>query len=75
MWNGAVRALPLKKRLRAAAIADCQALSVTPAARCASGPSARRCSNGGLKPRADVIALLSPPQRGIRLEFLLIGVS
>jgi hypothetical protein len=30
MWNGTVRALPLKEQLRAAAIAGCQALSVTP---------------------------------------------
>ncbi len=75
MWDGTVRALPVKEQLRAAAIAGCQALSVTPAAHCASGPSARRCSDGGLKPRADVIAFLSQPQRGIRLQFLLIGVS
>jgi sugar phosphate isomerase/epimerase len=30
MWNGTVRALPLKEQLRAAAIAACEALSVTP---------------------------------------------
>ena len=30
MWNGTVRALPLKEQLRAAAIAGCHALSVTP---------------------------------------------
>jgi 4-hydroxyphenylpyruvate dioxygenase len=30
MWNGTVRALPLKEQLRAAAIAGCDALSVTP---------------------------------------------
>jgi hypothetical protein len=30
MWNGTVRALPLKEQLRATAIAGCQALSVTP---------------------------------------------
>ena len=30
MWNGTVRALPLREQLRAAAIAGCEALSVTP---------------------------------------------
>jgi hypothetical protein len=30
MWNGTVRRLPLKEQLRAASIANCQALSVTP---------------------------------------------
>jgi hypothetical protein len=30
MWNGTVRALPLQEQLRAAAIAGCQSLSVTP---------------------------------------------
>ena len=30
MWNGTVRALPLKEQLRAAAIARCEALSVMP---------------------------------------------
>jgi 4-hydroxyphenylpyruvate dioxygenase len=30
MWNGTVRALPRRERLRAAAIAGCEALSVTP---------------------------------------------
>jgi sugar phosphate isomerase/epimerase len=30
MWNGTVRTLPLKEQLRAAAIARCEALSVTP---------------------------------------------
>jgi 4-hydroxyphenylpyruvate dioxygenase len=30
MWNGTVRALPLKEQLRAAAIAGCTSLSVTP---------------------------------------------
>ncbi len=30
MWNGTVRALPLKEQLRAAAIAGCDALTVTP---------------------------------------------
>jgi hypothetical protein len=30
MWNGSVRALPLRKQLRAAAIARCEAVSVTP---------------------------------------------
>jgi 4-hydroxyphenylpyruvate dioxygenase len=30
MWNGTVRALPLREQLRAAAIAGCDALSVTP---------------------------------------------
>jgi len=49
-WYGAT--LPLKEQLRAAAIAGCQALSVTPAARCASGLSARRCSDCLLRCRA-----------------------
>lgn len=31
MWNGTVRALPLKEQLQAAAIARCEALTVTPA--------------------------------------------
>jgi sugar phosphate isomerase/epimerase len=30
MWNGTVRALPFKEQLRAAAIAGCEAISVTP---------------------------------------------
>jgi hypothetical protein len=30
LWNGAVRALPLREQLRAAAIARCKAMSVTP---------------------------------------------
>jgi len=30
MWNGSVRALPLKEQLRAAVITGCEALSVTP---------------------------------------------
>lgn len=30
MWNGTVRALPLKEQLRATAIAGCEALAVTP---------------------------------------------
>jgi sugar phosphate isomerase/epimerase len=30
MWNGTVRALPLRERLRAAALAGCEVLSVTP---------------------------------------------
>ena len=70
-----VRAPPLKEQLRAAAIAGCEALSVTPSDYNRWLGASISTQDMLARVEADLTALLSQPQGGIRLEFLMIRVS